>query len=214
MPAAAKNSSAEKTASVINAFMKAAMEVLKGEEVANGVLLRGFSKRPDIPLFPEKYRMDAFAIATYPMYRGIAKLLGMKVEKEPANYGDMVSILREHYDKYQFFFMHIKETDVAGEDGNFEAKKKAIEAVDAIIQDIYRLKPKVLVVTGDHSTPCALKGHGWHPVPLLIVADTGETDGLPFHEKNCLRGSVGTMYAKELMTLALAYGLKLDKFGA
>lgn len=214
LPAAPKNGGAEKTASVINGFMRAAMNVLEPEKVANGVLLRGFSKRPDIPLFPRKYRMEALAIATYPMYRGIAKLLGMKVERESKDYADMVSILREHYDKYQFFFMHIKETDVAGEDGDFEAKRKAIELADTIVSDIYSLGPKVLVITGDHSTPCALKGHSWHPVPLLVVGDTGETDGLPFFEKNCLRGSVGTIYAKELMTLVMSYGLKLDKFGA
>ncbi len=210
----AKTPGAEKTASIIAGFMKKAMDVLKGERVANGILLRGFSKRPDIPLFPEKYRMDSLAITTYPMYRGIAKLIGMKVEKEPRSYTDMVSILRDHYAKYQFFFMHIKETDVAGEDGNFKAKVEAIEEVDKIVPDIYALSPKVLVITGDHSTPCALKGHSWHPVPLLIVTDTGERDGITFHEKNCLRGSGGTIYAKELMTLALAYGLKLDKFGA
>jgi 2,3-bisphosphoglycerate-independent phosphoglycerate mutase len=212
--AVAKGPTAAKTAAVINDFMKAAREVLKGEISANGVLLRGFSKRPDIPLFPEKYKMDALAIATYPMYRGIAKLLGMKVERESRDYADMVTILREHYDKYQFFFMHIKETDVAGEDGDFDAKRKAIEAADTIIQDIYSLKPKSLIITGDHSTPCAFKGHSWHPVPLLIVTDTGETDRLPFCERNCLRGSVGTLYAKELMNLVMSYGLKLDKFGA
>jgi len=126
----------------------------------------------------------------------------------------MVAILREHYDRYQFFFMHIKETDVAGEDGNFKEKTKAIEAVDRIVADISALNPAVLVVTGDHSTPCPLKGHSWHPVPLLIVANTGERDGMAFHEKNCVRGSLGTFYAKELMTLALAYGAKLDKYGA
>jgi len=211
---APKTPQAEKTASIIGNFMKKALEVLKGEPVANGILLRGFSKRPDIPLFPEKYRMESLAITTYPMYRGIAKLLGMKVEKEPRDYGESVSILREHYGKYQFFFMHIKETDVAGEDGNFKAKVEAIEGVDKIVPDIYALKPKALVITGDHSTPCALKGHSWHPVPFLIVADTGESDGIAFHEKNCLKGSGGTIYAKELMTLAMAYGLKLDKFGA
>ena len=213
MPAA-KTPAAEKSASIFGKFMEKAMEVLKGERVANGVLLRGFSKRPDIPSFPEKFQLDSLAITTYPMYRGIAKLIGMQVEKEPRDYGDMVSILREHYGRYQFFFMHIKETDVAGEDGNFKAKKEAIEAVDRIVSSIWDLAPKVLVITGDHSTPCALKGHSWHPVPLLIVSDTGERDGIAFHEKNCLRGSIGTIYAKELMTLVLAYGSKLDKFGA
>jgi 2,3-bisphosphoglycerate-independent phosphoglycerate mutase len=207
-------SGAERTASIVNAFMTKVMDVLKDQPAANGVLLRGFSKRPDMPPFPEKYHMEALAITTYPMYRGIAKLLGMKVEKEPTDYAEMVAILREHYDRYQFFFIHVKETDIAGEDGNFTEKVKAIEMVDRIVADIHALEPKVLVITGDHSTPCSLKGHSWHPVPLLIVTDTGESDGIPFFERNCVRGSIGTIYAKELMTLAMAYGSKLDKFGA
>jgi 2,3-bisphosphoglycerate-independent phosphoglycerate mutase len=209
-----KGPSAERTASIVNGFIRRAGDVLRDEPKANGILLRGFSMRPDIPTFSDRYRMNALALTTYPMYRGIAKVLGMKVEKEPADYDDMVSILREHYDKYQFFFLHVKETDVAGEDGDFPAKVKAIEMADKIVPAICDLKPKVLVITGDHSTPCALKGHSWHPVPLLIIGDTGETDGIPFFEKNCVRGSVGTIYAKELMTLAMAYGSKLDKFGA
>jgi 2,3-bisphosphoglycerate-independent phosphoglycerate mutase len=174
VPVVAKGPGAERTAAVMNAFTTRVAEVLRDQPVANGVLLRGFSKRPDIPVFSDRYHMEALAITTYPMYRGLAKLLGMKVEKEPRDYGEMVNILREHYDKYQFFFMHVKETDVAGEDGNFAEKVKTIEMVDKIVADIHALKPEVLVITGDHSTPCALKGHSWHPVPLLIVADTGE----------------------------------------
>lgn len=213
-PAAPKDSAAERTAVVVNAFMTKVREVLKDQAAANAVLLRGFSKRPDIPLFPERYQMDALAITTYPMYRGIAKLLGMKVENEPRDYAEMVAILREHYEKYQFFFIHVKETDVAGEDGNFAEKMKAIEMVDRIVADIRALDPKVFVITGDHSTPCALKGHSWHPVPLLIAGGTGESDGIAFFEKNCVKGSIGTIPAKELITLAMAYGSKLDKFGA
>ncbi len=210
----AKGTSAERTAEIINKFMTGVREALKDQPVANAVLLRGFSKRPDIPEFSERYQMEALAITMYPMYRGIAKLLGMRVEREPRDYGEMVSILREHYERYQFFFMHVKETDVAGEDGNFANKVTALEMVDRIVPDIYALKPKVMVVTGDHSTPCGLKGHSWHPVPLLVITDTGERDGIAFHERNCLRGCIGTIYAKELMTLAMAYGSKLDKFGA
>jgi 2,3-bisphosphoglycerate-independent phosphoglycerate mutase len=195
VPVVPKNKGAEKTAAAINTFVAKVMEVLKDQPVANGVLLRGFSKKPDMPLFPDKYKMASLAITTYPMYRGIAKLLGMKVENEPKNYDDMVAILAKHYEKYQFFFMHVKETDVAGEDGNFEEKVKAIEAVDTI-------------------TPCPMKGHSWHPVPLLIVSETGERDGISFDERNCIGGSIGTIPSKELMALALAHGSKLDKFGA
>jgi 2,3-bisphosphoglycerate-independent phosphoglycerate mutase len=214
IPAVAKSANAEKTAMIINKFIKTAMDLLKGESKANGLLLRGFSRKPDIPPFPERYKMNALAITTYPMYRGIAKVLGMKAEKEPRSYDEMIDILRDNYDKYQFFFMHIKETDVAGEDGNFKEKVRAIEFVDRILPAIAALNPRVLVITGDHSTPCSLAGHSWHQVPLLIVAQTGETDGITYHEKNCVKGSIGTIYSKELMSLALAYGSKLDKYGA
>lgn len=213
-PAKPKTHQAEKAASVVNGFIQRAAEVLKDEPVANGVLLRGFSLRPDIPQFPKRYAMDALAIATYPMYRGIAKVLGMKVEHEPKDYADAVAILKRHFDDYRFFFFHVKETDTAGEDGNFPAKVDAIEAVDRIIPEISALGPDVLVITGDHSTPCPHKSHSWHPVPLLLVSNTAGRDGLAFHERNCLKGSVGTIYSKELMSLALASSFKLDKYGA
>jgi 2,3-bisphosphoglycerate-independent phosphoglycerate mutase len=138
----------------------------------------------------------------------------MKAGSEPKSYQEMVAIMKEQWNNYQFFFLHVKETDVAGEDGNFEEKVKAIENVDKIIPDLVAANPDVLVVTGDHSTPCPLKGHSWHPVPLLLVTGTGERDSLTFHEKNCVRGSIGTIYSRELMTLALAHALKLDKYGA
>ncbi|OPY75979.1 MAG: cofactor-independent phosphoglycerate mutase [Syntrophorhabdus sp. PtaU1.Bin153] len=199
---------------VVNTFMEKVMDLLKEEKIANGALLRGFSTKPAIPPFASNYGMKALALATYPMYRGIAKVLGMDVKEEPKDYAEMVTMLRNNYDAYQFFFLHIKETDLAGEDGNFTEKVKAIESVDRIIPDIYALNPQVLVVTGDHSTPCPLAGHSWHPVPLLLVTKTGERDGLAFHERNCVAGSIGTLYSKQLMSLVLAHGLKLDKYGA
>ncbi len=210
----AKAPDADLAARVVNGFMDRVRDLLKAEPVANGALLRGFSQKPDIMPFTEKYRMKALAIATYPMYRGIAKVLGMDVKDEPANYEEAVAILKKHYSDYQFFFFHVKETDLAGEDGNFEEKVKAIEYVDRIVPEIAGLNPQALVITGDHSTPCPLKGHSWHAVPLLLVTKTGETDGLAFYEKNCISGSVGTIYSKELMSLALAHGGRLDKYGA
>ncbi len=212
--AEAKEKTAEFASSVVNGFIDRASNMLRAEKVANGVLLRGFSNKPGIPPFSDTYQMKALAIATYPMYRGIAKVLGMDVKGDPKNYEDMLKILRDNYNNYQFFFFHIKETDLAGEDGNFEAKMRAIEAVDAIVPEIYSLQPQVLVITGDHSTPCALKGHSWHPVPVLLAGRTGESDGLTFHEKNCTHGSIGTIYSKQLMPLTLGYGLRLDKYGA
>lgn len=210
----AKAADAERAARVVNGFMDRVMEILKAEPVANGALLRGFSGKPEIRPFTRKYGMKALAIATYPMYRGIAKVLGMDVKDEPGSYDEALAILKKNYKDYQFFFFHVKETDLAGEDGNFEEKVKAIENVDRILPEISGLDPKTLVITGDHSTPCQLKGHSWHPVPLLIVTGTGETDSLAFHEKNCVVGSVGTIYSKELMPLALAHGGRLDKYGA
>jgi 2,3-bisphosphoglycerate-independent phosphoglycerate mutase len=202
------------SARVVNGFMEQAQKVLADEKVANGVLLRGFSTKPDIATFAAKYGLQAIAIATYPMYRGIAKILGMDVKGEPADYNESLRTLKENFGTYQFFFVHYKETDLAGEDGDFEAKVKAIEFVDTMLPEIMALNPDVLVITGDHSTPCAMKGHSWHPVPLLLVTKTGETDTLVFHEKNCVRGSIGTIYSKELMSLGLAHSFKLDKYGA
>jgi 2,3-bisphosphoglycerate-independent phosphoglycerate mutase len=148
------------------------------------------------------------------MYRGISRILGMHVLGNPETYDQMILLLKENYVKYEFFFVHIKETDLAGEDGNFEAKKRVIEEVDKFLPEIWDLNPDVLVITGDHSTPCSIKGHSWHPVPLLIVTRSGETDRLQFHEKNCAKGSIGTIYSRHLMNLALALSSKLDKFGA
>lgn len=214
VPTKSRTVQADRAASVVNTFIQKVSEVLKDEPVANGVLLRGFSLHPEIPQFSERYAMDALAIATYPMYRGIARVLGMRVEHEPQDYDEAVAILERHFNDYRFFFLHIKETDTAGEDGNFRAKVEAIEAVDRIIPRISALRPDVLVVTGDHSTPCPHKGHSWHPVPLLLVSNWAGRDGLAYHEKNCVKGSIGTIYSKELMALALASSLKLDKYGA
>lgn len=209
-----KTENAVFTSKIINNFIKKVTTLLKDEAIANGILLRGFSRKPDIPSFPSQYSLKALAIATYPMYRGIAKVLGMDVKEEPRDYHDMLRVLKENYQEYQFFFLHIKETDLAGEDGNFPEKVKAVELVDSIVPDIFNLNPHVIVITGDHSTPCPLKGHSWHPVPLLMITKTGERDGLTFHERNCSQGSIGTIYSKQLISLVLAHALKLDKYGA
>jgi 2,3-bisphosphoglycerate-independent phosphoglycerate mutase len=211
---AAKAKDADLSARVVNGFIEKVLEVLKEEKIANGLLLRGFSTKPNLQPFLLRYGLKGLAIAIYPMYRGIAKVVGMDVKDEPKDYGEMIRILKENYEDYQFFFLHIKETDLAGEDGNFEAKVKAIEDVDRIIPEIYGLSPNVLVITGDHSTPCPLKAHSWHPVPALLVTGTGERDGMAFHERNCVLGSIGTIHGKYLMSLALAHGFKLDKYGA
>ncbi len=211
---AAKTKEADFAAQVVNVFMKKVLDVLKDEKVANGILLRGFSQKPDVTPFSTKYGMKALAIATYPMYRGIAKVLGMDVKAVPKDYDESIKILKDNFNDYQFFFFHVKETDLAGEDGNFPEKVKAIENADKLIPEIMGLNPQVLVMTGDHSTPCLFKGHSFHPVPLMLVTSTGESDRKAFHEKNCILGSIGTIYSKQLMPLALAHSMKLDKYGA
>ena len=210
----AKTKEGDFAAQVVNAFIRKVLDLLKGEKVANGALLRGFSQKPDITPFSTKYRMKALAIATYPMYRGIAKVLGMDVKGVPKDYDESIKILKENYNDYQFFFFHVKETDLAGEDGNFPEKVKAIENADKLIPELMGLNPQVLVMTGDHSTPCLFKGHSFHPVPLMLITGTGESDVKAFHEKNCILGSVGTIYSKQLMSLALAHAMKFDKYGA
>jgi 2,3-bisphosphoglycerate-independent phosphoglycerate mutase len=212
--AVAKAKEADFAAQVVNTFMRKVLDLLSTEKVANGILLRGFSEKPDITSFSTKFHMKALAIATYPMYRGIAKVLGMDVRHQPKDYDESIQILKDNYSDYQFFFFHMKETDLAGEDGNFPEKVRAIENADKILPEIMGLNPQILVMTGDHSTPCLFKGHSWHPVPLMIVTGTGEMDGKAFHEKNCILGSIGTIYSKQLMSLALAHTMKLDKYGA
>ncbi|MCS7281544.1 MAG: 2,3-bisphosphoglycerate-independent phosphoglycerate mutase [Desulfobacterota bacterium] len=209
-----KEKEAEFTAKIVKEFLFRAQKVLSHEKTANGILLRGFSMMPKLTPFKEKYMMGAASICTYPMYRGISRILGMEVLGNPTTKDEIVSLLKDNFGNYEFFFIHVKETDTAGEDGNFEEKTKVIEEVDKLVPEIWELKPDVMVITGDHSTPCLLKGHSWHPCPILILSRYGERDRLEFHEKNCLRGSIGTIYSKNLMNLVLAMSAKLDKFGA
>src|SRR5438445_755322 len=135
---------------------------------ANMVLLRGFDRLPRLPRFPEVFGLRSAAIAAYPMYRGLAKLVGMEVLKTGGTFGEELRTLREHWDAYDFFFLHYKDTDKAGEDGNFDAKVAALERLDASVPDIRALKPDVLVITGAHATPSVLAAYGWQPVPVLL----------------------------------------------
>lgn len=212
---------AEKTAKIVNEFIKRVVNLLKDGERISGCLLRGFSKYPDLPQFPEVYKIKSAAIATYPMYRGLAKLVGMEVLEVPTAMGEMetikseIEVLKDNYDKYDFFYFHVKHTDSYGEDSNFMAKVDVIETVDKVIPEIMSLKPDVVVITGDHSTPALVGGHSWHPVPFLIYSKYSRY-GLSnfFNEKECARGSLGTIEARDLMTLLLANAMRLEKYGA
>jgi len=206
---------AEKTAELIRSLMDQCKTILADEIKANMVLFRGYSRFHRFPSITERFGLNALAIASYPMYRGIARLLGMTVAPLTSTIDDEIQTLEKYYRKYDFFFIHVKPTDSRGEDGDFEAKVKVIEEVDTFIPRITALNPDVLVVTGDHSTPAALAGHSWHPVPAILYAKTCRPDGaVRFGERDCTGGGLGRIPMVYLMGLALAHARRLEKFGA
>ncbi|MBI4233657.1 MAG: 2,3-bisphosphoglycerate-independent phosphoglycerate mutase [Chloroflexi bacterium] len=205
---------AEATARAVNAFVAQARRRLQGRERANMVLLRGFSQLPHLPSMADCYRLHPAAIAAYPMYRGLAKIVGMEVIPTGATFQAEVATLAQHFQAHDFFYIHYKPADAAGEDGDFEAKVKALEALDTFIPAILELKPDVFVVTGDHATPALLASHSWHPVPTLVHSQWTRGEGVPaFHERACAAGSLGRLPAANLMFLVLAHAGKLAKFG-
>ena len=215
LPAQPISSEAQQTADMVNSFISRAHEVLANEQPANMILMRGFSELPDLPSMTDLYKLAPAAIATYPMYRGLAKLAGMDILETGKSFEDQLNTLEQHYANYDFFFVHVKATDAAGEDGNFERKTKAIEEVDSLVPRLTALNPNVIVVTGDHSTPALLKGHSWHPVPFMLYSEWCRCDeATQFSETACAKGSLGRFPAVEIMPLALANALKLGKFGA
>ena len=206
----------EKTADLVKEFIDQVRKTLSDHHPANMILLRGFSKMPDWPSFEDVFGLHAAAIASYPMYRGVAKLVGMNVLPTGSTLNDRLATLEEYWENYDFFFVHVKHTDSAGEDGDFTRKVKLIEEVDAAMPRLLNLKPNVLIVTGDHSTPSLLKSHSWHPVPVLIWSKQCRADSVhQFGERACMIGGLGPRIpAKDLMPIALANALRLEKFGA
>ncbi|MCL0098342.1 2,3-bisphosphoglycerate-independent phosphoglycerate mutase [Dehalococcoidia bacterium] len=206
---------AAKTAAVANEFLLRARSALTDSHPANMVLLRGFSQRPSLPQMGEVLKLSPAAIAAYPMYRGLAKLAGMQVLETGSTFADELDTLARHWEGHDFFYVHIKQTDSAGEDGDFDRKVQVIEEADALLPRLMSLNPDVLVVTGDHSTPAVLKGHSWHPVPILLHSRWCRPDKTSeFSESACLGGGLGRMTATDIMPLAMANALKLNKFGA
>ncbi len=206
---------AGRMADIANQFAAQAKVVLAEHFPANMVLLRGFSSLPHIPAMSEIYKLKPAAIATYPMYRGLAKLVGMDILEAGATIEEEIATLKQNYADYDFFFLHIKGTDSAGEDGNFELKVRIIEQFDRALSGLVSMKPDVIVVTGDHSTPALLKGHSWHPVPVLLCSEWCRPDGVSeFSELACISGGLGRFPATQIMPLAMANALKLNKFGA
>ncbi len=210
-----KSAKAKKAAKLVADFYKLALPVLAGKAPANGFLMRGIAHQPNIPLFKDRYLLRPGCIAVYPMYKGLAQLVGMTKLEGPQTIADQFERYIAEYDNYDYFFIHYKYTDMHGEDGNFQAKKKAIEEFDAALPILLRKKPDVLAITGDHSTPCLLKGHSWHPQPVLLHSAVSGSDKLErFTETGANSGSLGVIEAKYLIRLMQANAKMFDKFGA
>jgi 2,3-bisphosphoglycerate-independent phosphoglycerate mutase len=216
LPVRATSPEAESTAALLNQWIEHAAETLAGHEPANMLTLRGLAKHPPMPSIAEICKFRAAAIAAYPMYRGLAKLVGMEVIKTGSTFADELDTLRQNWDKYDFFFIHFKKADAAGEDGDFQAKIAALEEIDSYIDDLHALQADVFMVAGDHSTPAVVAGHSWHSVPFLFHAkEYVRADGAEgFNEKACAHGTLGTFHAKEVLSLALAHTNRLAKYGA
>jgi 2,3-bisphosphoglycerate-independent phosphoglycerate mutase len=212
----ALNEKAEFAAQVANKFYQEVREVIKSLKPANSLLMRGFSARPRIPTMMDKYKLNAVCLASYPMYKGLSKLVGMTVIDEAGqNIEELFHKYNELQSKYDFFFIHVKYTDSNGEDGNFVQKSKIIEEVDKALPILLEKKPNVLCLTGDHSTPAAMKSHSWHHVPVMIHSDyCGADDAKRFTENECNNGGLGTLESKYLMNYLLANAMKLNKYGA
>jgi 2,3-bisphosphoglycerate-independent phosphoglycerate mutase len=215
LPVRALEPEARAAADAVNAFVSQARQILADERPANMVLLRGFDQLAELPRFPEVFHLRAAAVAAYPMYRGLARVVGMETLKTGAGFADEVVTLRQHWDSYDFFFLHYKDTDKAGEDGDFAAKVDALERLDAFVPEILALGPDVTIVTGDHASPSILASHGWQPVPVLIASRYSGADPVTsFSERACASGTLGIIPAQHLMPLVLANALRLTKFGA
>lgn len=217
LPAKAAAPQAERTAQLFNQWIEKALAAIADEPKANGLTLRGFSTDPGLPTFLEAYNLKAACIAVYPMYKGVAKLVGMDVIAfEGETPADEFAAAARVWNDYDFFFIHIKKTDSMGEDGNFDGKVKIIESVDAALPALLNLNPDVLMITGDHSTPALLRAHSWHPVPFLMHAPASARPDTQtaFGERACAQGGLGTFPALDAIPLALAHGLRMNKFGA
>lgn len=215
LPVEATRPEAQKTADLLNQWLAEAREMLKGEVHANSMNLRGIAKVPPIPKMSDTYKMALSAIATYPMYRGIGRLVGMKVLPTGDTIASEIETLKANWDAYDFFFFHVKKTDSYGEDGNFEGKVHVIEEADAALPEILALNPDVIVVSGDHSTPWALKSHSWHEVPVLLWSRHIRPDNVTaFGERPCMNGGLGHIRHFDLVPLMMAHAGRLNKFGA
>lgn len=217
LAAIARSPAADHTANLFNQWISQAQQKLDDNPKANGMTLRGFATDPNLPTFKDTYGLNAAAISVYPMYKGVASLVGMQViDFHGETPEDEFSALAKAWQGYDFFFIHIKKTDSKGEDGDFEGKAKVIEGVDHALPQLLDLKPEVLIITGDHSTPASLRTHSWHPVPFLLWAPTSvrPDNQSTFGERACGNGGLGNISSMDTIPLALAHAERLEKFGA
>jgi 2,3-bisphosphoglycerate-independent phosphoglycerate mutase len=217
LPALARAPIAERTADAVNAWIAQARQILADEPRANCLTLRGFSGDPNLPKYRDVYKLRAACVAVYPMYKGVSQLVGMDVLQFSGDQpGDEFAQVARAWNDYDFFFVHVKATDSRGEDGDFDGKVKVIETVDAALPALLDLRPEVLIITGDHSTPALLRTHSWHPVPLLLWAPATQlTDAsTQFGERACTSGGLGRFPATDVMPLALAHAMRLERYGA
>ena len=206
---------AKATAGLVNQFITKAQRLLADEPKANGILLRGFAKHPDFPPLPEVTQMRAGAFAVYPMYRGLAKLVGMTVAPGGGTYQNQIDALKKSWKDFDFFFFHFKRADAAGEDGDFRAKVDALQEFDTLLPQLRELGADVMIVAGDHSTPSLMASHSWHPVPFMLWSRLPTTDDVSeFTEPACRRGSLGVFPQKDVLSLAMAHAGRLMKYGA
>ncbi len=205
---------AEKTATLVNEFVEQARKILAEEVPANMLLLRGWAQLPELPPMGSAYKLNPAGIAAYPMYRGLATVAKMNIIPTGKNFSDEVDTLKKNYDNHDFFFIHYKPADAAGEDGDFGAKVQALEDLDPLIPSIRDLNPDVFMVAGDHSTPAIMAAHSWHPVPFMLNSQLTKGEGVPsFDERSCGLGSIGRIPATSVMHLGLSHAGKLTKFG-
>ncbi|MDH7488679.1 MAG: 2,3-bisphosphoglycerate-independent phosphoglycerate mutase [Anaerolineae bacterium] len=216
LPVQALRPDSERSARVVNRFVDEARRLLADRHPANMILLRGFARYPAIPTFREMFGLRAAAVAVNGMYRGVARLVGMTVlDVGGESVADEFAALERNWRDFDFFYLHVKQTDTAGESGDFWRKVRAIEEVDAQMPRLMALEPDVVIVSGDHSSPAVLRSHSWHPVPTLLYSRRARADGIAqFGERACARGSLGVLPAKHIMPIALANAGRIAKYGA
>ena len=209
-----RDPASERTAEIVARFLSDAQALVRNEDRISGLLARGFARYDGFPSLRDRFGLEALAVAQYPMYRGVARLVGMGIPGMPNSDEEAVALIEEQFGNAAFHFLHFKAPDARGEDGDFDAKVTAIEAVDALMPRLLGLGPDVVVITGDHSTPAGMGAHSWHTVPILLASQMARPTGRSFSESACRGGDLGSFLAKDLMSLMLAHAGRLAKFGA